>query len=385
MPSVNPPALGRWKLITEFQQRLRDKTRTVSLHPTWSDPQRELLLPDYLGLFLLGLLNPVLKTTRALCAASDLERVQQELDIDHVSLGSFSEAQSLVDPQLLHQLFQELAQSTAARQQQFGDRRLAPYWPTLTVVDSTLWYVLPRMGWALWRKQNVTQRAVRLHLKFRVLTQEVSDGAVSAGKQCERRQWKAWAQPGEFYVGDRYYGEDYQLLGWLPDHGCKYVVRLRQEALWVVEQELPVSAEDRAAQVVWSAWVRLGKAGQGPRVRLVQVAGAEEPIYLVTCCPPEELSAELIALIYKYRWQIEHFFRWLKCILGCRHWFAESPSGVAIQIYLALIAAQLLLLFGSARPNKRAWELLQLYWLGWASLEETLAGLAKQAAAQKKL
>ena len=32
-----------------------------------------------------------------------------------------------------------------------------------------------------------------------------------------------------------------------------------------------------------------------------------------------DLPAETIALIYKYRWQIELFFRWFKCILGCRH------------------------------------------------------------------
>ena len=43
--------------------------------------------------------------------------------------------------------------------------------------------------------------------------------------------------------------------------------------------------------------------------------------------------ADLIGLIYRRRWTIELFFRWIKCILGCRHFFAESPEGVAIQLY----------------------------------------------------
>src|SRR3989304_4634555 len=37
-----------------------------------------------------------------------------------------------------------------------------------------------------------------------------------------------------------------------------------------------------------------------------------------------DLSAELIGLIYRYRWQIELFFRWFKCILGCQHLLALS-------------------------------------------------------------
>src|SRR5208337_436700 len=32
-----------------------------------------------------------------------------------------------------------------------------------------------------------------------------------------------------------------------------------------------------------------------------------------------DLSAETIALLYRFRWQVELFFRWLKCVLGCKH------------------------------------------------------------------
>ena len=83
-----------------------------------------------------------------------------------------------------------------------------------------------------------------------------------------------------------------------------------------------------------------------------------------------DLAADLVALIYHYRWQIELFFKWIKCILKCRHWFAESPEGLTIQVYCALIASVLLVLWTGRKPTKRQWEALQLYWMGWATLEE---------------
>ena len=70
----------------------------------------------------------------------------------------------------------------------------------------------------------------------------------------------------------------------------------------------------------------------------------------------EELSAQLLALIYRRRWRVELFFKWLKCILGCRHWLAESQRGVALQVYCALIAALLLLRSSGRRPANAPWK-----------------------------
>jgi len=65
-----------------------------------------------------------------------------------------------------------------------------------------------------------------------------------------------------------------------------------------------------------------------------------------------DLSAELIGLIYRYRWQIELFFRWLKCILGCQHLLALSQNGITIQVYCALIASLLIRLWtATIQPN----------------------------------
>ncbi len=83
-----------------------------------------------------------------------------------------------------------------------------------------------------------------------------------------------------------------------------------------------------------------------------------------------DLTPDLIALLYKYRWQVELFFKRLKCVLGCRHLAAESENGVRIQVYAALIASLLIVLWTKRKPTKRTYELLQFYFVGWVSDEE---------------
>jgi hypothetical protein len=371
---VSDQDLSGWRLVSDFKRRLATAARDGKLATTWSDPQRLLQYSDYLSLFLLGLLNPVVRTMRGLCAASHLEKVQEEVCSRAVSLGSFSEAQGVLDPDLLARVFQQLAgQLPQSPELSAGSRR----W---MVQDSSLFDALPRMYGCLWRRQNTDQHQVRLHLSLDLEQECPAKVSITPGKGCERAAWRKQAQPGEAYVGDRYYGEDYQLFGRLERKGVAFVVRLRDEAVINPEEELALSPADQQAGVLRSAWVRLGsrESNRSICVRVVWVQTPKEVLRLVTNLKPEELAAADVAQLYKKRWTIELFFRWVKCILGCRHWLAESPQGVSIQLYLALIAALLLQLYSGQRPNRRMMELIQFYLLGVASLEELLAGLEKQ-------
>jgi len=71
-----------------------------------------------------------------------------------------------------------------------------------------------------------------------------------------------------------------------------------------------------------------------------------------------DLAPALLALIYRHRWQVELFFRWLKCLVNFRHFFAESESGVAWQVLVALIGTLLLALVTGARPNSYDWAMM---------------------------
>jgi len=366
--------LSRWRLVEDFKERLKVAATKQPLAATWSHPERLLAYSDYLSLFLLGLLNPVVRTMRGLSAASRLERVQREVCTRPVSLGSFSEAQAVLDPALLAEVFSQLSGEVCAEPTPPATRPR----PWL-IQDGSLFTALPRMYWALWRRQDPIHCQVRLHLSLDLAHAAPARALITPGKRCERAAWRTQFQRGDAYLGDRYYGEDYRLLGELDQAGVAFVVRLGDAAVLTVLEELPLTATDRQAKVTRAAWVTLGcKARyQSIRLRVVWVQTEQEVLRLVTNLGPEELAAGEVALLYKERWRIELFFRWLKCILGCRHWLAESPQGVALQIYLALIAALLLQLYTGRAPTKRMLELIQFYLLGVASLDELWAGLER--------
>ena len=382
--AVGQEDLRRWKQLERFRVALDARvSRSGGLSGTWADPRRQTQLADYLSLFLLGLFNPVVRTMRGLCKASALPRVQSEVCSRPISLGSFSEAQALVAPELLAAVFSDLAEASRP-----DGARLAGLTGRELVVDSTVWQVLPRMAWAFWRSHSNAQsgpdHAVRLHVHFDLARGQVRRAELTPAKQCEREAWERMAKPGELYIGDRYFSYDYAKLERMRQRGVDFIVRLRLDAQWVVEREYPLSEADRAAGAIWAGTVRLGKAGDGPRVQVVRILGEEENLLLASTLTAEQAAPELLGLLYRHRWQVELFFRWLKCILGCRHWLAESPQGVALQAYLALIAAQLLVLYSGQRPNRRQMEAIQFYQLGWCD-EHELAAQLQRCATKKKI
>ena len=376
--SIKQSDLQRWRLIERFQAVLAEEVeKRGGLTGTWVDSRRELKLESYLGLFLFGLFNPVVETMRGLCEASELARVRREVCGRPVSLGSFSEAQAVVDPELLKAVLQRLATEADTPELRRG------FTGQERVIDSSVWQVLPRMAWAFWRRQGGLDNAVRLHVALDLASGQISDAKLTRAKKCEREQWREFARPGICDIADRYYSYDYRQLADLQAAGTDFVVRLRVDAQWREESCELLTAADRAAGVVWASTVRLSKAGDGPRVRVIAILGEEETILVATTLPAADFPPEIIAHFYKHRWQVEMFFRWLKCILGCRHWLAESERGVALQVYLALIAAQLLVLYQGERPNRRQMEAIQFYLMGWATLGELMAKLRPRTSAEK--
>lgn len=381
-------SLRSFNKIKPFRQALARAVAIHGLPASFEDPRRLMALGDYLSLFLFGLFNPVCRTMRALCQASGIKSVAAKVCSRRVSLGSFSEAQSLVDLKVLERIFADLAsqcppeQLLPAHLQHFG-------W---TIQDGSLFAALPRMGWALYGGGNPKSRdtqpcnAVRLHLGFHLLTDSPATCTIKPGRDCERAEWKEQWKPGAAYVGDRYFGENYKLFGLLRRKGCHYVIRLKENAVVSVEEELEVNEAQRQAGILKDQRVRLGgPKNLSERLRLITLRGKTgQIILLVTDLSPSELTALDAALIYDKRWQVEYFFRWVKCVMGCGHWMAESAKGAAIQLYLALIGTLLMQLHLGRRPSKRVWELFQFHQMGMIEEEELAELLGRQLEQEEK-
>jgi IS4 transposase len=90
-----------------------------------------------------------------------------------------------------------------------------------------------------------------------------------------------------------------------------------------------------------------------------------------------DVPAEVIALIYMYRWTIEIFFRFFKHVLGCRHLLSHNRRGIEIQAYMAIVACLLISLWTGRKPTLRTYEMICFYFSGLASKDELLAHIAK--------
>jgi IS4 transposase len=182
-------------------------------------------------------------------------------------------------------------------------------------------------------------------------------------------------RPGRLYVLDRGYA-GYWLLRAILDAGSSFVMRVKDNVAYAAAEERPLTEADRAAGVVRDVIARrLGtdrhRDEVGQAVRLIWTRrDGEAADDWVLCTDRLELDADLVVQAYRYRWWIELFFRWLKCILGCRHLLGESPQGVTLQVYMALLASLLITLWAGRKATKRTFEMFCFYFMGWASEQE---------------
>ena len=339
---------------------------------------RVLHYDQYAALLLLYFFNPIVTSLRGIQQASGLKKVQRLLGCERAAPGSLSEASRVFDPELLKDLIGEVA----AQALPLTRGKEAEALHNLTAVDGSLLPALPKMAWALWL--DADHRAAKMHVHFDVLKGVPVETTVTAGNGSETEQLRTTLQAGRLYVIDRGYA-DYQLFQDIVDRGSGFIGRIRDNAVWTVVEERPLSEAARAAgvrsdRVVWLGGPQSGMVFKQP-VRVLEVETGKRdaqgrPEVLLLATSRLDLDAELVALGYRFRWAVELYFRWFKCILGCRHLLANSADGVTIQVYLGILASLLITVWTGNKPTIRTYEMLQFYFSGWATEDELLAHLA---------
>lgn len=363
---------------------------------------RTLFFDQYIMLVLLFLFNPIVGSLRAIVQASELSKVQRRLGCPRASLGSLSEAASVFDAGRLEGIVEELGEQLEPVGQ---DARLKHVQDTLTLVDGTLLAALPLMAEASLLAQQEGSGLVkwRLHTQFEVhryVPTQIDVTRNGGGEADERSVLERNIQSDHCYVMDRGYAK-FTLFNKIHSSGSSYVCRLRDNSTYEVLEERPLSEAAKAAGIVFDGVVRLGatsKADAQPDhpIRLVLIkttphvkrgkyrggsAGPPSDGLLRIATDLLDVPAEIIGLIFQYRWTVELFFRFFKHILGCRHLLSHSQNGIEIQTYCAIIACMLLSLWTGRKPTLRTYEMVCFYFIGLADEEELLAHLAKLKAA----
>lgn len=364
---------------------------------------RQLHYDHYCALILLAMFNPVVRSLRALQQASTLRKVQQRLGCPRTSLGSLSEAVDVFDPTRLEAIIETLLGELPRARSLAGDH--VPQ--ILTAVDGSIVKTLATLAEAAYLadKNGRTHGGWRFHTHFEIdrgvpVRMDVTT-ARNSGKTDEKNQLRAHLAADRCYVMDRWYAE-FALWNDIVAAKSSYVCRIRDNSdLDDVREERPLSAAARAAGVIGDRVVALGPSSKvrpkhPTRVVLVRVkphaktggrkggtAGPPSDGILRIATNLLDVPAEIIAEIYRHRWLIELFFRFFKHLLGCRHALSQSPAGLQIQAYCAIIACLLLHLWTGGRPTLRSYEMIVFYLSGWADLDELSHHLEKQRAAQK--
>jgi hypothetical protein len=360
---------------------------------------RQLFFDHYCAYLLLFLFNPIVTSLRGIQQASQLKNVQKKLGCPRTSLGSLSEATLVFDPEPLKQIAAELA---GQLQPLARDRSCPEVKHLVTAVDGTVVKTLSRIVRAAYLSSPTTgqsRSAWRLHTHFEVergLPVRIDvTGANNSGGNDERAVLRGALEADRCYLLDRGYAQ-FALFNDIVEHGSSYVCRVRDNSAYEVIEQRPLSEEARQANITSDAVVRLGDRSNDERprhpVRLVIIrttphakrgrtgggtSGPASDGWLRIATNLLDVPAEVIAFLYRQRWLIEIFFRFLKHILGCRHLLSTDAAGVEIQAYCAIIACLLIALWTGKQPTKRTYEMICFYFIGWADEEELLAHLHK--------
>jgi hypothetical protein len=359
---------------------------------------RDLHFDQYCMLVLLYMFNPVVSSLRAISQASELKNVQRKLGCARASLGSLSESSRVFDADALKGVIAELGRQL---QHVAADKRLSAVPHTLTAIDGTLLSTLPMLTEAMLLKQIQGSGLVkwRLHTQFNVekyVPERIDVTRDGGGDNDERAVLERTLQPDRCYVKDRGYAK-FTLFNAIHAIGSSYVCRLRDNSSYEVLEDRPLSDQAREANIRQDAIVELGaaqktKARPDHPIRLITIqtkphvkrgkykGGSTGPAsdgVLRIATDLLDVPAEVIALIYQYRWTIEIFFRFFKHVLGCRHLIAHSQNGIEIQTYCAIIACMLISLWTGRKPTLRTYEMICYYFTGLADEEELLAHIAK--------
>ena len=354
---------------------------------------------QYCMFVLLSLFNPIVRSLRGIQQVSELRNVQRKLGCSRASLGSLSEAVEVFDPDRLLGIIDALA----ADVKPVRDVRQGHLAHALTAVDGSVVKTLKSITEAAFMgdKNGGSHSGWRLHTHFDVDRHvptriDVTPGS-SSGKDDEKARLRQRLEPDHCYVMDRWYAQ-FTLWNDIVAAGSSYVCRIRDNSnLEDVSEERPVSEEAKAAGVLRDIVVRLGgqmkpheRPGHAVRVVMVKTtphtkrggrkggtAGPPSDGILRIATNLLDVPAEIIAEIYKHRWTIELFFRFLKHVLGCRRLLSTQPAGIEIQAYCAIIACLLISLWTERKPTLRTYEMICHYFSGLACLDELVAHLAK--------
>ncbi|ELK38851.1 transposase [Brevibacillus agri BAB-2500] len=328
--------------------------------------------------YLLLFLHAQLQQREGLRAIADdvlSKKFQQELGLSSISPAQLSRKNNRVEPALLEEVFVDLVQ-----QIQRVSGKACSLRKHIKIIDSTtIGLCLQKYKWATFRE---TKAGIKIHLRLVFASQEdvyPEKISLTCAKSNDRTQMESLIDEiGAMYVFDRGY-VDYEKFDEYTDQGIFFASRLKDNAETRHLYTFKVPPE---SSVLSDSMILLGTPQKRVDnvLRLIETHDSKaNRIRIIT--NRFDLEAEELSDIYRWRWQIELFFKWMKQHAKIKTFYGTSENAVWNQVFLALIAYCLLLLVKLERNSQHS--LLQISrWLKvflWQTFEQWIGRMDYQS------
>lgn len=286
---------------------------------------------------------------------SDLKSI-----IKGVSLGSLSNYNNYLDYKIFIPVMNELIKTAldsltpSKKIKEFGNVKL--------IDSSTISMVITYFQWAKFRS---TKAGIKLHTKFDLSKGVPEKIIVTNAKVHDKTKLdELMSEDESIYIIDKAY-VDYKKFDKLDPMKKQFITRLKDNAIITVDEVLDITYSkpkllDKDTKIIYDKIVYLGKEHVNKTIkkyRIVKIIDSKGKV-LVFLTNILTLSSEEIAWLYKKRWEIELFFKWIKQNLKIKRFIGHSLNAVMIQIVTSIITFVMLKLV--QQKSKSAYGLLRI-------------------------
>lgn len=293
---------------------------------------KKLYMQSFMSLLLYAQLHET-ESLRALSDAVFSDDLQKEIGFQSISFSQLGRRLNQIPTSFFQEIFLDLVAKIHVKTNFQKRRKITT--PLKIIDSSTLPLNLTNHKWAKFRN---TKSGVKLHLRLVFMEKGLSypdQAVITNAIQHDRGQLEVLVDDKEcVYVFDRGY-LDYERFDRMTDEGYFFVSRLRRNAVVRVLETFSLPAE---SNVLSDEMVVIGTTQNRSenvfrRLKLLDTKRNE----LTLLTNRFDLDADEIAEIYKSRWAIELFFKWMKQHLSIKKFYGYSEQAVHNQVYIAMI------------------------------------------------
>jgi hypothetical protein len=377
------------------------------LHSVYHHGNRTLFYDQLVCAYLLAFFNPAARSLRRI---EDLSQ-QWNDSWDHHSTrlcrSTLSDANALMDATLLEPLIERLKLRCDATGKPLSghDGQLQRLLKQVEVIDGSFFASAANVTWALRSRGGMAKRAaerrgdpdsfsfnVRLDLHL-CGASGLPLGVSVAGKgqseshsAAQRIEQRGQGNRGVIHIADRGL-VSFAFINAVLKSGGDFVLRVKDDLNFTHQHKQELDEDDRAANILSD---HLGELSGSPHLHAKRQLPHQQLRELVIFNPDNptqtirlitsliDVPAHIVAQLYRWRWQIELFFRWLKVHARFAHLISRSKNGMTLGFHVAVIAV-LLMYLRSGRPMSiYAYTLLCQVAMGGANIEDILPVLERR-------